>query len=139
MNKKAFTLVELMAVIIILGVLALIAIPAVDKKIKEARNDLTNTQISNLKKAAKMWASENPYSIPNNGETCYLKYTYLVNEGFLESDMKDPATNQDYNDNNVNIKITKAEKTNQVTYTADFDKNRTNTDYDNLKCCNGTC
>ena len=37
-NKKGFTLVELLAVIVILGVLLMIAVPAVQNVIKKAKN-----------------------------------------------------------------------------------------------------
>ena len=42
--KKGFTLVEVLAVITILGVLAVIIVPAVDKGIKSAKDDAYNKQ-----------------------------------------------------------------------------------------------
>lgn len=46
LNKKAFTLIELLAVIIILGVLLLIAVPAVSRYIQESREDTYATNLS---------------------------------------------------------------------------------------------
>lgn len=43
-NKKGFTLVELLAVIVILGVLLMIAVPAVQNVIKKAKNNATQKQ-----------------------------------------------------------------------------------------------
>ena len=43
--KKGFTLAELLAVIVILGLLALIAVPVVLNKIKSTKEDLYNNQI----------------------------------------------------------------------------------------------
>lgn len=37
MDKKAFTLIELMGVIIVLGLIALIAIPTIDKSLKNSK------------------------------------------------------------------------------------------------------
>ena len=47
-NKKGFTLVELLAVIVILGVLLMIAVPAVQNVIKKAKNNATQKQANYL-------------------------------------------------------------------------------------------
>ena len=53
MNKKGFTLVELLAVIIILSLLALLASTSVSKIVKDSKSDLYDTQINLIKSAYK--------------------------------------------------------------------------------------
>lgn len=55
-NKKGFTLVELLAVIIILGVLLMIAVPAVQNVIKKTKNNATQKQAELFIDAAKKMA-----------------------------------------------------------------------------------
>lgn len=115
MKRYGFTLVELMGVIIILGVIALIAIPVVDRQLKESKADLSKTQIENIKEAAKLWTAKNIYNLPASG-ACYLRYSELVSSGFLDEELKDPKTNTTFTDNNVNIKIEKDSDYNKYTY-----------------------
>ena len=123
MKRYGFTLVELMGVIIILGVIALIAIPIVDRQLKESKNDLHQTQKENIKEAAKLWTAKNIYNLPASGESCYIKYSDLVNGGFLDEELKDPKTNTIFTDDNVNIKIEKDTKYNKYTYDVNIGSN----------------
>ena len=52
--KKGFTLIELMAVVIVLGVLALFVVPTIDKTMKQIREDGYEEQINNIKTAEKI-------------------------------------------------------------------------------------
>lgn len=54
--KKGFTLVELLAVIVILGTVMLLTIPAITNTGGDARNKLTSIEEKNLKEAGKMVA-----------------------------------------------------------------------------------
>lgn len=56
--KKGFTLVELLAVIVIIGVVALIAVPSIMKNISESKESLYTTQVQNIELAAKKWATD---------------------------------------------------------------------------------
>lgn len=51
-KNKGFTLVELLAVIVILGLIALIAVPIVLNNIKKTKEDLYDTQIELIKVGA---------------------------------------------------------------------------------------
>ena len=51
MNRKGFTLLELLAVILVLSMIALIAIPAVTKVIDQSRKGATETTVLNFIKA----------------------------------------------------------------------------------------
>ena len=101
--KKGFTLIELLAVITLLGLLSLIVVPVVDKLIKNSQDDLYETQISNIEMAAKNWASENIFSLPDSG---YIDKTIcdLERSGFLDVDIKNPKTDElFYKDSYVRI------------------------------------
>ena len=79
-NKKGFTLVELLAVIVILGVLLMIAVPAIQNVIKKSRKN-------SFESAAKL-AIENVETIASTEKVratiseCYVpitEYEYIVN------------------------------------------------------------
>lgn len=55
LNKKGFTLIELLAVIVILAILVTISVPAVTKKLAEARRD---TYVTNAKRAIEALKNE---------------------------------------------------------------------------------
>ena len=93
--KKAFTLVELLGVIIILGVLALITFPIIDKSIKNSKEKALERAIDNIEEAAYN------YSITNDigYETFYKKLSLeeLKKAGFLEKETINPVTNENMN------------------------------------------
>ncbi len=103
--KEGFTLVELLAVIILLGLLSLIAVPVVDKLIKDSEEDLYQNQINNIEASAKNWASENIFSLPENvGDYVDKTICDLEKEGFLEVDIKNPKNDEIfYKDSYVRI------------------------------------
>lgn len=121
--KKGFTLVELMGVIVILGVIALIAIPTIDKQLKEGKRDLSQAQLDNIKSAAKLWVADNPNDMPQNGEECYLKYSTLVDSGYAEENLKEISSNNDIVDNKLKIKISKDSTYNKYNYIVEFNNN----------------
>lgn len=55
MNNKGFSLMELLAVILILGLIARIAIPIVQSQIEEAANKTYEKNVSEIESAAKNW------------------------------------------------------------------------------------
>ena len=59
MNNKAFTLVELLAVIIILGLLVTITVPNIMNAIDISREKSYNSQVEEIEKAAERWAVDN--------------------------------------------------------------------------------
>ena len=104
MNKKGFTLVELLATIIILGLLALLASTSVTKVIKESKGDLYTTQIELVKSAAEAWGAENINKLPDDGECKFLTIKNLQDYGLIDKDITNPKTGERI-DNNIKIKI----------------------------------
>lgn len=101
--KKGFTLVELLAVIILLGVVGLIAVPTVNSVIEKSRKRAHDMQIKEIEKAAKSWAANNLDALTHDS-TYYLEVRTLINEGYISNEeVLDPADSNQYLDDCVRI------------------------------------
>lgn len=105
MNKKGFTLVELLAVVVILALLALLTSTAVTKLVKDAKNDLSETQMTLIKSAADTWMSDNLNKLPSSGSCAYLTLEDLKYYGLLDNTILDPKNSEEI-PNDLKIKIT---------------------------------
>jgi len=64
-NQKGLTLIELLAVIVILGIIAAIAVPAIGNVINNSKEKATYAEAQQIIDAAKLYiAGENPASYP---------------------------------------------------------------------------
>jgi type IV pilus assembly protein PilA len=105
--KKGFTLAELLAVIVILGIIAVITVPIVTKTLADYKVRLCNNQISNIESAARVWGSDNLLSLPDeDGETLEITLKQLQDEGYIGTDIKDPSKSDTLIEN-VTITITR--------------------------------
>ena len=104
MNKKAFTLIELLAVIVVLSILALLTSTAVTKMVKDSKNSLSDTQMQLIESAAKTWTSGNPNKLPDTGTCGYITLRGLYDVGLLSPNIIDPKTNEEIDDE-LKIKI----------------------------------
>lgn len=117
--KKGFTLIELMAVIIILGIILLIIIPNVTGILNRSQERLNEEQIREVENAAQQWGIKNliikdnkPYR--GGSEVKYVTIDTLQKEGFLENkDVKDLTDNSNVSSN---TKICVSYKNNQFVY-----------------------
>ena len=103
-NKNGFTLVELLAVIVILSLLALLTSTAVTKLVKDSKEDLYQNQIELIKASAEAWGADNIYKLPPAGECSYITVENLKQYGILDSSVVDPRTNEQIPDS-LKIKI----------------------------------
>ncbi len=107
MKKKGFTLVELLAVIVILSLVLVIAVPSVNKYIKQSKEKAYDAQISTIIEAAQAYASTNLELLPNR-ENISVKVTLgqLKSSGLIKEEVKNPNDDK-YFDDALTIKIKK--------------------------------
>ena len=111
MKKKGFTLVELLAVIIILSLVLVIAVPSVNKYIKQSKEKAYNTQISTIIEAVQAYASANSGLLPRK-EEFVVKITLgqLKSSGLIKKEVKNPNDDK-YFDDALTIEIKKKGET----------------------------
>lgn len=97
MKEKGFTLAELLGVIAILGIIALITVPAIDRSINKGKDDLYNTQIEQLKKGGEDYFTEHLSEMPENINDKVCKtIDDLQKGGYLPLDIKNPKTDENF-------------------------------------------
>ncbi len=102
-NKKGFTLVELLAVIVLLGVLIGIAVPSVlgiSKKVKEKMRD---SKLDTIEVAIEQWAEDNKMNCYDL-EDMQLKDlipSYIKPDDKTSDDVKDPVDNKSLNEKQI--------------------------------------
>lgn len=84
MKEKGFTLIELIAVIIILAVVALIATPTVWKYVKNSKQRAYDHQLLEIYDATENYFTDNLIMI-DNGEVMYVSVGELVESNYLDN------------------------------------------------------
>ena len=90
---KAFTLIELLAVIAILGVLSAIIYPSVVGVLNKSKEDAYHVQIKEIESAASKWAYKNASLLPTeNDDTITIYLGDLKRAGLIDQDLTNPIT-----------------------------------------------
>ena len=89
-NKRAFTLIELLAVIVIMGILLTITIPQLIKNLKDKKDVALETIKETIVSIGKNYAIDNNIEAP-----FYISINDLCTEKYLECPVINPATNSD--------------------------------------------
>lgn len=108
MNKKGFTLVELMAVLAVIALLAVIIFPVVTGTIKDTKKDTKKMQEASVKEAATKYVADNVGTnlfFSSTEETVTLQS--LIDNGYLKGDFEDPTNGKKYNLTASKVTITK--------------------------------
>lgn len=96
--KRGFTLVELLAVLVVLGLLSLVVMPIVINYINSSSNSAYKKQIQVLESAAEKWGIENIDSLPDStsGESLIIDFNTLYTAGQISSyPVIDPKTKKE--------------------------------------------
>ena len=123
MKRNGFTLTELLGVIIVLGMIALIVFPNINKSIKNSKNKIYQEQVSLIEENARRWGIDHIHLLPDSG-SYYLELNELVTGGYVsKKEIKDPrnesvmngcvviAYNNEYNQYEYNYVETTCEDT----------------------------
>ena len=107
MNKKGFTIVEILGVIVVLAVIMALVIPNLTKSSSNAKERLYETKVEMIKKAAILYAQDNYTQLvgDNVGYSVTRRITsgLLIEEGYYVADKEtsdggvlvDPRTNEE--------------------------------------------
>jgi len=155
-KNNGFTLVELLAVIVILGLLALITIPTITNVMSKQKENLFYDQLSELIKASQNWATDNTTILANLISKCSDSYEISIDQlknkeydsslnteeyvSYLSDDFKNPKTKEQFTNDEIKVKVYKQSKnylycvdTEDCT-DADFDENKSTA---SKICCDG--
>lgn len=123
-NEKGLTLVELLAVIVILGIIAAIAVPSIGGIIENTRIKAQFADGQNVLAAANIYFVENPGADPISIKELVLQ-DYLDNAGSFGSDNNGTVT-YDKGGNKLSASTTAAEGKITVTFNAATNENISN-------------
>ncbi|WP_010678297.1 prepilin-type N-terminal cleavage/methylation domain-containing protein [Bacillus timonensis] len=93
-NQKGLTLVELLAVVVILGIISAIAVPSIGNVIENSKKDAHIANAQQIANAAKLAKASGLKNASGNTESYTLDE--LIEGGFLDEIPKSP-TNSSYN------------------------------------------
>ena len=94
MNKKGFTLVELLAVLVLISLLMGLAIPGINRISNNMKKKSYNQKIKLIESAAELWGQDNKTRLQTNRcnidykeVPCYkIQIEELLSENYLDSD-----------------------------------------------------
>ena len=104
--KKGFTLVEVLAVIVITGLIFLIAFPTMLNSIKKSQDKIDDNTFELLKNASKEYSSDN---IDNIEDNYCIDVNTLISGGYIDEDIITAKDNKllnkaiKYNENTYEI------------------------------------
>ena len=99
-SKKGFTLIEVLAVIIIIGLLLIIGIPAISRNINTSSRRIYENHINTIIEAAKADMTDclaknlEVCNIPEPGESLKYSLSDLIDMGYIEEGLKNPGSNK---------------------------------------------
>ena len=134
-NNNGFTLVELLAVIVILSILITLAYTGVSKYLKETRNTTYKDFEKSITVGAENYLIEHSIYIPKEGETVKIDVSKLIDEGYVD-ELIDPMDSSKTCSDESYVIITRK---NNVSYNMDisYEACLKCINYESSACSNG--
>ncbi len=106
MKQKAFTLTELLGVIVIIGILLILIVPGIINRLSNSGNKAKNTENELIYNAADQYIRENPSEYPpgKSGRYC-ITIQSLIDDGKLAAPVTDVNTGKDITHLSVMVTI----------------------------------
>ena len=97
MNKKGFTLIEIIGVVTVLSLILIVAIPSLTKTVKRNSQNKYNDYIDNIKIAAENYVVDKLKEgsfIEEGKDTNYISLGKLMDVGYVENAVSNPKNNK---------------------------------------------
>ena len=104
--KKGFTLVEVIAVILLIGLLVVFAIPAVVNQVGKKSEEVDQVTEEIIYSAAELYMNHKNIVISGSETYCEITLQKLINEGYLDKSSATYASGNEIPTNRI-IKVTK--------------------------------
>lgn len=117
MNKKGFTLVELLATITIITIVSGLIIPNMIGIVKESKEDTYKAQLKDIEMATMDWINLNTGVAPKEGKQITITLSDLKTEGLIDLKLENAKTGKKFPDDLI-INISKNKK-----YLVDIEEN----------------
>lgn len=107
-NKKGFTLIEVIGVIAVLSLMLLVAVPALTKTLKRNERQQYDDYINNLKLATETYIVKNIDSFPELNDIhgkVYVGIDFLLKNEYITEIKKDPKLRDDEQPNSVLVTL----------------------------------
>ena len=109
MRKNGFTMVELIAIVVIMACILLIVLPALNNTIKNSEEKKKEEALNNIYMAAENYllANYDEYSsLDTIGNSVYIYVMDLINEQYIDIDEVNPNDDEGFDSKDV-VKVTK--------------------------------
>lgn len=105
MNRKGFTLIEVIMVIVIMALLVLILVPNIFVLVNKNNDSSCNSLIDNIESAAKIYVTNNKYDLGFNCDVSKeITFQTLIDSGDLTGNIINPITEEQVSlDNTVSV------------------------------------